>query len=100
MLRHADCRRIPARLERITVSWKKYLETIYDAGFATDLHRRPSIVPRDLVPAELLLTISVPDVRVDVMVVKHPAFDRIVVDTLATRTVDVVVRFEHNSTTT
>jgi hypothetical protein len=65
-----------------------------------DLHCWPAIVPRDLVPTELLLTIGVPNVRVDVVVVKDPAFDRIVVNTLSTRAINIVVRLEHNGTTT
>ena len=63
------------------------------------LHRRPAIVPRNLVPTELLLTISVPDVRVDIVVVKDPAFNRIVVNTLSTRRVNIAMRLEDNSST-
>jgi hypothetical protein len=62
------------------------------------LHSRPTILPRNLVPTELLLSIGVSNVRVNVVVVKHPALNRIVVDALATRAVDIVVRFEHDST--
>ena len=62
----------------------------------TDSHRRPAIVPRDLVPAKLLLTISVSDVRVNIVVVENPTFDWIVVNTLPARCVDVVVRRQDN----
>jgi hypothetical protein len=66
---------------------------------ACDLHRRPAIVPRNLVPPELLLPISVANVGVDVVVVQDPAFDRIVVDALSTRAVYVAVGLEHNGST-
>ena len=65
-----------------------------------DLHRRPAIVPRDFVPTKLLLTISVPDVRVDIVVVKDPAFNRIVVNSLSTRRVNIAMRSKDNVSTT
>ena len=65
----------------------------------TDLHRRPAIVPRNLVPAKLLLSISITDIRVDIVVIKNPAFNRIVVDTLSTRRVNIVMRLENNGST-
>lgn len=67
-------------------------------GPKTYLHSRPPILPSNLVPTKLLLPISIPNIRVDIVIVKHPALDRIVVNTLATRTVDVAVRFENNGT--
>lgn len=67
--------------------------------FEDHLHGRPAVDPRDLVPAKLLLAIGVANVGVDVVVVKDPAVDRIVVDALSTRSVDVVVRWEHNGAT-
>lgn len=63
--------------------------------FRSSLNTRPTIVPSDLVPTELLVAIGVADAGVDVVVVKHPAFGRIVVNALSTWTVDVVVGFEN-----
>jgi hypothetical protein len=65
-----------------------------------DLNSRPSILPSNLVPSKLLLSISVSNICVDIVVIQHPALDRIVVDTLSTRSVDVAVRLENNSTAT
>ena len=66
----------------------------------TDLHRRPAIVPRDFVPTKLLLTISVPNVRVNIVVVKDPAFSRVIINSLSTRRVNIVMRSKDNVSTT
>ena len=66
---------------------------------ASDLHRRPAIVPSNLVPAKLLLTISVPNVRVNIVVVKDPAFNRIVINTLSARRVNIAMRLKNNVST-
>ena len=69
-------------------------------GPKTYLHSRPPILPSNLVPTKLLLPISIPNIRVDIVIVKHPALDRIVVNTLPTRTVDIAVRLKHDGTAT
>lgn len=66
----------------------------------TDLHRRPAIVPSDLIPTKLLLTISIPNVRVNIVIVKDPAFNRIIINSLSTRRVNIVMRRKDNSSTT
>jgi hypothetical protein len=70
---------------------KEVVYTILIQRPAGDSHRRPAIIPRNLVPAELLLSISVANIRIDIVVVKHPAFDRIIVNTLSTRAVDIAM---------
>ena len=67
---------------------------------SSDLHRRPAIVPSNLVPAKLLLTISVPNVRVNIVVVKDPAFNRVIINSLSTRRVNIVMRSKDNVSTT
>jgi hypothetical protein len=86
----------------ITIEPKQLPGGTHNAGLQTPLalHRRPAIVPRDLVPAKLLLSISVPDVRVDIVVVKNPTFNRVVINTLSTRRVNIIMRRENNSSTT
>lgn len=67
---------------------------------ANDLNSRPSIDPLDLVDTKTLLTIGVTDSGINVMVVKNPTQARIIVYTLTTRSIDVSVRRQNNSTTT
>jgi len=65
----------------------------------TGSHRRPTIVPSNLVPPKLLLSISVPNVRVNIVVVKDPAFNRIVINTLSARRVNIAMRLKNNVST-
>ena len=64
------------------------------------LHRWPTIVPGDLVPAKLLLTIRVPNVSVNIVVVKDPAFSWVIINSLSTRRVNIVMRSKDNVSTT
>ena len=73
--------------------------SLLDFRSGIDSHGWPPIDPRNLVPAKLLLSIGVSDVRVDVVVVKDPAIDRIVVNTLSARSVNIVVRWKNDGAT-
>jgi hypothetical protein len=86
------------RIQRIHIYWS-VVHLFINQRPACDLHRRPAIGPRNLVPAELLLSIGVANVSVDIVVVHDPAFDRIVVNTLSTRAVDIAMRLEHDGST-
>jgi len=64
------------------------------------LYNRPSGGEANLVDSELLLSISVTDTSVNVMVIENRAERRVAKDALSTRTVNPVVRLEDCSTAT
>lgn len=57
----------------------------------------PAVTPGDLVNSEALVTICIANSGVNVVVVKNPSDDRVVVNTLSTRGIDVAVRRKNNS---
>lgn len=59
---------------------------------------RPAAAPVDLAPAKLLLSITIPDIGVDIVVIQYPAIDWIVVHALAAWTINVAMRGEDGST--
>jgi hypothetical protein len=64
-----------------------------------DSNSRPSIDPLDLVDTQKLLSITVTDRRVNIVIVKYPTQLRIVINTLTTRSINRAVRRKNNSTT-
>ena len=84
-----------------TIEQKQLPRGTIDARLPTPLalHRWPTIVPRDPVPAKLLLTISISNIRVNIVVVKDPAFNRIVINTLSARRVNIAMRLKNNVST-
>lgn len=57
----------------------------------------PAVAPGDFVNSEALVTICIANSGVNVVVVKNPSDDRVVVNTLSTGSIDVAVRRKNNS---
>jgi hypothetical protein len=66
----------------------------------TSLNSRPPVNPLDLVNTEALVTISISNGCINIVVVKNPSQARIVVDTLTTRSVNSPMRRQNKGTAT
>jgi hypothetical protein len=64
------------------------------------LYNRPSAGEADLVDTKLLLSISISNTGINIVIVKNRAERRVAEDTLSTRTIDPVMRLEDGGTAT
>lgn len=70
------------------------------SAMAEYLHHRPTARKADFVDTESLLPVRISDVRINIVIVQDRAKARIIVNTLATRSVDIVMALQDGRAST